>query len=199
LLLVNLFAHANRTLASQLRSGKFDGESTARGYLALAAMAAEANDATSAKEFYGLARDELLKLRQQQPNEPRIARALATCQTQLAHLTVDDDRALATKEFNSARVAFEHLAATDKRDFQTQIEWLEAELNSKLVPDDSADPESLKRVEQIKNTLSGQWPADPNALYRLVCYLAHQTPILADSPDTTPPGAEATPANTPRP
>jgi hypothetical protein len=199
LLLVNLFAHANTTLASQLRGGKFDGESTARGYLALAAMADEANDGSSAKEFYGLARDELLKLRQQKPNEPRIARALAACQTQLAHLNVDDDRTQAAKYFDTARAALKELAADDNRNLETQIEWLEAELNSELVPANSSDAQSLLRAGQIQKTLSSQWPADPDALYRLVCYLAHQTPILAESSDVTPPSVESTPANRARP
>jgi serine/threonine protein kinase len=198
LLLADLFRHASGGLASQLRAGSFDAESTARGYLGLALMASEADDPAHAKEYYGLARDELVKLRQQQPNEPRIARALAACQTQLAHLTVDDDRTQAAQDFGSARAAYERLATNNKRDLETQIEWLEAELNSEFVPADPAGTENLMRADQIQETLSSQWPKDPNALYRLVCYLTHQAPILAESPGTVVPNVESTPANPPR-
>ena len=45
----------------------------------------------------------------------------------------------------------------------------------------------LKRVKEIDQVLSGKWPAEPVALYRLACYLTNEEAIL-----TAPSVAEST-------
>lgn len=181
LLVADLFEHADKTLAASLRDSKFDAESKARGYLALAMMAAAMDNRAQAAEYYGLARDELLELVKQHPDDASYARAIGACQTQLASLNKDGDQAQVAKDYDTARRTFASLAADHKGDAVSQIELLEAELNSAVASGFESGQQSLLQVDRIKDVLRGQWPSEPAALYQLACFLTRQDPMLTSS------------------
>lgn len=187
ILIADLFDRSSTTLASQLRSGKYTAEQTARGYMALARMACAVNSPT-AKEFYHFAHDALLTLRKQVPDQPRFARALAQCETRLAELSVEGNRDRASQDFENARNIYQDLATEHRSDPVSQIDWLESELKSAFMFPYNVGGAHLARTDQIKKALSGSWPNDPDGIYRVACYLSHEEPILL------PPAGEAAPA-----
>ena len=96
-------------------------------------------------------------------------------------ICADNDRDRAAKDFDESRVIYRELAADRAADVVSQIEWLEAELASVFWSGYDTGAEHLMRTNQIRIALSGIWPTDPNGIYRTVCYLTHEEPILLQS------------------
>ena len=80
-----------------------------------------------------------------------------------------------------ARRTYESIAADRKGDIESQVEWLEAELKSGVAEGYESGKQHLFQADRIKNAVTAQWPIDPTALYRLVCFLTHQDPVLSES------------------
>jgi hypothetical protein len=187
---------SNTALVSGLSSGRFDHEATARGYLGLAALAEAAEKTALAQEYYQRARDQLFALREQNPQDPRIARALADCYIQLANLGSRENRGQAASDNDSARSIYKQLALEHQSDAASQIDWLESELQSATLAGFNSGKDQLTRVHEIASLLPNKWPTDPDAIYRLACYLTSKEPVLSEPaakemPEAT--RAEATP------
>jgi hypothetical protein len=199
ILVAQVFDRSDATLGNALRSGKFDGPATARGFLALAALARTAGKTSLAREYFELARDQLLVLRQANPEQLQFARALAECYTQLAHLNAGENREQAAKDLASARQIYERLAAERvyRGDAASQIAWLESELEFATMIGYDAGAQHLSRVAQIKGRLAEKLPNDPDALYRLACYLSQIEPTLSEVPATGKPTAAGSSATLP--
>jgi hypothetical protein len=149
-------------------------------------MAAAVDDRAQAAEYYELARDELEKLSKQFPDDLSYARALGACQAQLANLATDGDQSQVVKSYDAARRTFESLATHQKDDTQSQIEWLEAELNSATASGYASGQQRLQQADRIKETLHGQWPTDPTALYQLACFLTGEDVVLTGATAESP-------------
>ena len=78
-------------------------QATARGYLGLGILAEAAGKDSDAIEYYQRARDELVALHSDGPDEPHLARALADCHMRLARLAHDSDPDAAAKNLQSRR------------------------------------------------------------------------------------------------
>jgi hypothetical protein len=83
------------------------------------------------------------------------------------------------------------LATGNEQDIETQIEWLEAVLYAATVLGYDHGMKDLMQADQIKNTLAGKWPTNPDDVYRLACFLMHQVPVLEESADVSPPAADS--------
>jgi hypothetical protein len=198
ILIANLFDRSRTALAGRLHSGNFGPEPTARGYMALATMAEAVGNRSLESEYYKSARDTLVALKKQKPDQPQYASALAECYTQIANLSTKDDRIQAAKDYEAARTIYEQLAANQRLAAMPQIDWLEAEIKSAMLADPDAVKEHLTRVEQIKRTLPASATSDPNALYELAYYLTERPPILSQSTVTkipAPSSATASPSS----
>jgi hypothetical protein len=175
----DLLNQSQKVFLNGLRAGSYDKETAARGYYSLAALADSSGKPSLAKEYYELAGNELQALAHQQPQDVRYSRALAECYTQLARLSEKSDREQSAKNFESARSIYEQIATDRKPDPARRIDWLESELNSATLAGFDSGQKHLGRADEIKNSLRGKWPKDPNALYRLSCYLTKREPILS--------------------
>jgi hypothetical protein len=178
MLVADVLGHANAVLAQNLRDEQFDRETTARGYLGLAFLAEAAEEREMALDYYQQARDTLMELRRQRPNQPQIADAAADCSMRLARLARDSDKASSDSDLQNARALYHGLADEHETDPRYKIESLEAELASALVADPNVRDAQLSRVRDIYATLSADWPSQPDALYRLACFLTNQEPTL---------------------
>jgi serine/threonine protein kinase len=174
------------SLVASMRDGKYGRESTARGYLGLALLAQEEGLTANACQYYELARDNLTVLRREKPDQARFARALAECHTQLARLVTNDNREnatgkrkQATKDLESARSIYRQVAARNSTDAIYQIDWLESELASATMAGFDSGQPFLSRVGEINSRLPSKWPSEPDALYRLACYLTATEPMLS--------------------
>jgi ribosomal protein S27E len=195
MLIANLFDRSRTALADRLHSGNFGPEPTARGYMALATMAEAVGNRSLATEYYKSARDALVALQKQKPDQPQYAGALAECYTQIANLSSKDDRIQATKDYEAARTIYKQLAANQRLTAIPQIDWLEAEIKSAMLANPDAVKAHLTRVEQIKRTLPASATSDPNALYELAYYLTEKPPVLSQSTVTQIPApTSATPS-----
>jgi serine/threonine protein kinase len=179
-MVADLLNRSNATFGDALRNGEFDKASTARGFLGLAALADALGNRSLAQENFRLARDQLLILRQENPDRSQIARGLAECYTRLALLGGEEDRDQAARDFASARDIYEELAGEHKTDAAFQIDWLEAELKSATLAGFDSGQAHLARIELIKGALAGKWPSDPDALYELACFLTEKPAALSD-------------------
>jgi hypothetical protein len=175
--------HSDAALATALRDRKYGREATARGYLALAALAVGDGRFPEAGRYYQLARDELTALRRDNPEQPSFARALAECHTELARLTADNEHESAAKELAAARAIYQQLAGQYKGDALYQIDWLESELASATMVGFDSGQDYLAGVGEINRALSSKWPTEPDALYDLACYLTQREPILSADRD----------------
>jgi hypothetical protein len=97
----------------------------------------------------------------------------------LASLTHDSDPDASAENLRRAVMIYRQLAKAKADDARYQIDWLEAEMTSALRAGAKAGAPHLTRVQEINRTLSGKWPTDPDALYRLACYLTGSEAILA--------------------
>jgi hypothetical protein len=143
-----------------------------------------------AQSYYELARDELLNLRRANPNQRQFSRALADCYTQLANIRIEGNRDQAAKDLASARDIYEQLALAASADATSQIDWLMSELDCAVLTGFASAVQHLDRAKKIKAMLGKKLPNDPDALYRLACYLNQKEPILsefaiAEVPDTS--------------
>ena len=183
--LVGLQKQLDASLVPQLSGAKLSAEDEVRGLMSLAMVADAANKPEEAARYYESAKVQLAALRQQDPRNLPIGRALAKCSFELARLTVDSDRAEATKLVEASRSLRQEIAALPRADASDQVAWLESELYcAELVGN---EPESLKhltRAARINGQLESLWPKSPAEVYRLACSLTNSDPILADS--TTP-------------
>ena len=191
-LVTDFFNHSTATLASALGNGKYGDEQTARSYLSLAMMADAAERDAEAQRFYRQARDRLARLRQEKPDRVEYSRALADCCLKLARLLIKDDRQAAAKELENARTIYQQLATADATDAARQIDWLESELASTRIAGFDSAQDHLKRIADIKQTLPKKWPEDPDAAYRIACYLTQNEPILATTAPVSPTDASDT-------
>jgi serine/threonine protein kinase/ribosomal protein S27E len=178
MLIAQLFDQTHALLLRQLQSGKSGDEPMARGYTALASMAESVENEKLASEYYQLARDALISLQTQNPEQPRFARALAQIEGRIADLHANEDRDQASRSSDHARTIFQQLATKQKPDAVSQIEWFESELNSAVLAGYEASKQHLVRADQIKRSLVSRWPSDPDAVYRLTCFLRREEPVL---------------------
>jgi serine/threonine protein kinase len=189
-MVAEVFDGSGASLADSLHGGKYAPRETARGYLGLAILAEAVGNTAQASDYYERARDELIKLRQQNADQPILARALADCYMKLARLDHETDRDASLKNLQKAGEIYRELAAEQATDAASQIDWLEAEMTSALRAGSDAGAAHLKTVEEINRTLADKWPTDPGELYRLACYLTQTEPILlppaAPLPATSP-------------
>jgi serine/threonine protein kinase len=176
--IAELFDRASGSLASALPDGKFDPTSAASGYLALAMMAEELGKRDLATKYYQSARDSLITLRENNPEDSAVAQALADCYSALGRLETEENRGQATTDFARAREIYEQLADRPATDAKSQVAWLESELKSATLAGFDAGEANLARVEQIHRALSEKWPDDPVTLYRLTCFLIEREPVL---------------------
>jgi serine/threonine protein kinase len=183
-IVADVLNQSSAALANSLRDGKYDGAESARGYLGLAVLAQANGRGSEARGYYELAREQLQALRQQHPEQPQIARALADCHLRLAELARPDDARAAEQELQKARGIYRQLAAEHRTEPTHQIAWLEAELTSAFHTAGNDRDTHLKRVAEIHRNLAGNWPTNPGELYRLACYLTEQAPILLDAAST---------------
>ncbi|MEX0613717.1 MAG: protein kinase [Pirellulales bacterium] len=181
MVIANLFAHSNAELRNQLRAGRFEREKTARGYLGLAAMAEVLGKSSTAREYFQLARDQLIALLQANPQDPQFARALAECYSRLALLDEKNDRDQAAMNFENARAIYEQLATKHSTHAQFQVDWLESEVKSATLKGAVAAKDRLAGIEEINKALASTWPGDPDEVYRLVCYFTQTEPILSQA------------------
>jgi hypothetical protein len=152
---------------------------TARGYLALALLSAAVGQDADAKRYYERARDQLVSLREQNPNEPVISRALAESHAQLAQLAATKNRDAAAADLKRAGGIYKQLATEHRSDSRHPIALLETELYSATITGFASGQEHLARVAELNQMLSGNWPSDPAAIYRLACYLTQHEAILS--------------------
>jgi serine/threonine protein kinase/ribosomal protein S27E len=182
-LIASLRTHSTATLATLLRDGKFNSLETARGYLALAILSDAVGQDADAQQNYERARDLLLALREQKPNEPQISRALAESYAQLARLATNKNREAAADDLNRAAAIHKQLAAEHRSDKRHPIALLETELDSATIAGFASGQANLARVAELNRALSGNWPSEPDAIYRLACYLTQQEAILSTTPE----------------
>ena len=194
LLLADLFDRSRDPLTVGLRNEKFTDESAARGYLSLAIMADSLDKRILAEEYYQASRKALVNLKKQNPGSSQFVRAVARCDARIAALS-PEDRKQAIKGFDDARKALERNAADNGSDAVAQIEWLEAELTSAIWDGYETGKKHLERSDQIKKTLGGIWPSDPDGIYRIVCYLVNEEPILLQSETSKPSTATGAPVS----
>ena len=90
----------------------------------------------------------------------------------------------ASAPIGDARAIYRQLATEHRADPTFQIDWLEAELVSSIAATADSRSDHLRRVQEINNALAGKWPKDPDAIYRLACYLTEDdaalSPMVAD-------------------
>ena len=185
-MVTNVLDHSIATLVKPLADGKYDHAKTARGYFGLAALADAVGKSADAKAYYRQARIELDFLRQEKPEQSQYARGVAECDMRLARLEHDTDAEAAEKHLKSARAIYRQLATEHSADPTFQINWLESELISSIATPADSRPDHLRRVQEISSGLAGKWPKDPDAIYRLACYLTQGddvlSPIIVDEP-----------------
>ncbi len=174
--------HSTATLDKPLAEGKYDVAQTARGYFGLALLSDATGKRLEAKRYYERARKLLESLRKEKPNELQYASGVAKCDMRLARLEHDSDATAAETHLKNARVIYRQLAAEHRADPTFQIDWLESELISSTASAPEARPDHLQRVQEISDALAGNWPKDPDAIYRLACYLTEDDAILAPPP-----------------
>jgi serine/threonine protein kinase len=188
-LIANLRDHSAASLATPLRDGKFGPLERARGYLALALLSDAVSQADDSRRYYEKARDLLVELREQNPSRPEISRALAETYSQLARLAANKNREAAAEDLKRAAAIHKQLAAEHRGDSRHPIALLETELYSATIAGFASGQAHLARVAELNRALSGAWPSEPEAIYRLACYLTHQEAIL--SPASALEGADA--------
>jgi hypothetical protein len=181
-LVANLNDHSQAVLANSLRNGSFDLLQSARGNIAFAILADAVGHGSEAQLYYELARDQLVTLCKQNPNEPRFAKALAELYSQLARLTATKDRKLAAANLEHAAAIYKKLAAEHDKDPTHSIALLETELYSATIAGFTAGQTHLARVAELNEMLFDKWPSDPEAVYRLACYLTQHEAILSQVP-----------------
>jgi hypothetical protein len=177
-IVANLFAQSSDKLGVSLRDGKYGPEESARGYLGLAVLAQAADRSTEAREYYELARDQLIALHREHPEQSKWTQSLAECYFRLAELRQPIDPAAATKDWQLGLALSRRLGTAHRTDPERQIRWLEAELNGAMRTEGASRDAHLKRVSEINRSLPENWPTAPDSLYRLACYLTKQEPIL---------------------
>jgi hypothetical protein len=179
-LIADLHKHSKATLAAALRDGKFDSLQTARGYLALALLAEAVGRTDDSRQYYTQARDQLIALREKNPGDPQFARALAEAYSQLARLAAGKDRNAAGEDLKRAAAIYKQLADEHAGDRTHPIALLETELYSATIAGFASGQAHLARVAELNRMLSRQWPSEPEAIYRLACYLTqHDATISA--------------------
>jgi hypothetical protein len=191
-IVARVFDQSSETFAAALRGGKYDRAQRARGYLGLALLAKADGRAPEARRYYEHARDELTALREQQSDQQNVARALADCHLRLAELAQTNDAAAAAKDRETARLIYRSLAAQHAAEPVEQVEWLEAEMISAMGTDGESQAAHLKRVADINRALAEKWPIDPDALYRLACFLTAQELLIPASNATDSSGTSVT-------
>jgi hypothetical protein len=177
--IANLFNHSNGTLANRWQNGNYDGLDQARGALGLAILSDTMSRPADSMKHYQQAHEQLTTLWKENPKQPQIARALAECNTALARLVGDDDRAAAEEYLKDARDICEQLADRHQSDVAYQVELLESELDMAALEGFESGQEHLQRVAEINRSLPAQWPSEPAAVYRLACFLSQREPVLA--------------------
>ncbi len=125
-------------------------------------------------------RKKLTALQQANPLQPQFLRCLAECEASLARLAGNGDRDEAAKALEQARATYKQLATTHRDDANLQIDWLESEWASAKMNGFDSGQQQLARVAQIKRAMPNTWPSNPNALYRLACYLTRREPTLME-------------------
>jgi hypothetical protein len=131
-------------------------------------------------------------LREQNPDEPQIARALAESYAQLARLAAKKDRDAAAADLKRAAAIYKQLGAEQRGDSRHPIALLETELYSATIAGFASGQEHLARVAELNRALSGAWPSEPEAIYRLACYLTQREAILSPAPAALEDGPEST-------
>jgi hypothetical protein len=192
-LTADLHNHSKATLANPLRDGKFDSLQTARGYLALALLADAVGQNDDARQYYAQARDQLVALREQNPGQPQVATALAETYSQLARLAAGDDRHAAAEDLKRAAAIYKQLGAEHRGDSRHPIALLETELYSATITGFDSGQAHLARVAELNRMLAGQWPSEPEAIYRLACYLTQHEAVLSPALAALEDGPESTP------
>jgi hypothetical protein len=140
-----------------------------------------------AAKYYRQASDQLIALRQQNPESQRFSLALADCYNELARISVKTDRAAAADYLTKARAAYQQMAAEHKDNANYQIDWLESELTSATLAGFDSAQEHLARIAEIDRSLASNWPSDTAAAYRLACYLtAHEPSLAPREPSSSP-------------
>jgi serine/threonine protein kinase/ribosomal protein S27E len=181
-MMASVLDNASSNLPRNLQDGKYGQEQKARGFLGLALLAGAEGHSSDARRYYQSARDQLMELRRENPNNHKYARALAECNVQLARLTAQDNPDQAEKDLQIARTIYRELAENHQAEATYRLDWLEAELASAMLAGFDSGQEYLTRVSDIDRTLKANWPSDPDALYRLACYLTESEPTLAAQP-----------------
>jgi serine/threonine protein kinase/ribosomal protein S27E len=177
-LVASMFAQANAKLANPLSDNRFDRETTARGYLGLAMLADANASPIEAREYYEMARDQLVMLREENPQDVRFNTALAECYSQLARLKVKDDRKEAAANLDAAIEIFRELALQDSAHPMHQVDWLESEMASATIAGFEGGKTHLSQADKIFRSLSTVWPVSPDSVYQLACHLVNRTPTL---------------------
>jgi hypothetical protein len=116
---------------------------------------------------------------------------LAETYGSLARLKSADDRAGAMKDLEQAAKIYQQLAAQDRAEATYRVAWLETELASAILAGfPEGDGRYLTQVARINLALPGLWPDEPDALYRLACFLTQTEPILSKDLSAAATGSE---------
>jgi serine/threonine protein kinase len=190
-LAADFYDEVKATLANKLQTGNSGTLDLARGYLALAQLAEASGQTSDAIGHYQHGLDQLKLLATKDPGSWQFTLALAECYDDLARLTAKDDRAAAEDYLAKAQDTYRQLAAR-KSDPRYQIDSLETELKAVMLSGTEAGLDHLARIAEISGSLSGKWPTDPAAAYRLASYLVEREPLLV-APDSDKPRAGPAP------
>jgi eukaryotic-like serine/threonine-protein kinase len=175
------FNYATTALGTQSQSGTESGDDEALGELGLAILADDLGQTSDAIEHYEKGRDRLKAMSEDAPQRSELARALAGCETALARLIGDKDRAAAAKHLESAREIHRRLAIDHAKTASFQIEWLESELDGAALVGFEGGSDRLTQAARIDQSLPARWPSKPAGIYRLACFLTEKEPILASA------------------
>jgi hypothetical protein len=177
-MLTNVLDHSVAILAKPLAEGKYELTKTARGYFGLAVLADATGKNADALNYYAQARNAMNTLRKEMPEQVQYARGVAECDMRLSRLEHDTDAEAAEKDLKSARQMYKQLALSHRTDPVFQIDWLESEVVSSVAATADSRADHLRHVQEINGGLAGQWPKDPDAIYRLACYLTEDDALL---------------------
>lgn len=158
-------------------------------YLQLAAgVLADANGShEEAIRHLERARDTVVRLQTQQPDEIRYQAAEAFCKSRLVQLyaemgNYEGSTSLEAQANDTANV-WASLARKHPKDFSYQRSLVEAQFLLSLTQALRGLPTALGSLKEGKRTvdaIGARWPDDPRQLYLIACELAKCRPVLAD-------------------
>ena len=176
-LLQSLHSRQFNSVASALAAGGYDPITTASGHIALAMLADGVNRAADAQKHWEAAAKALEEIALDRPDDDAVRAARAECARQLAKY--ETDHAAALRKLKRAAVLLEPPSGELGAAAQ-QVAALEVAMDEAVYAGFEKGQQALALAAALeKRIMSSTAASDPAELYRLVCLLAGQPPLLA--------------------